>query len=85
MTTVYDGRQIGGFWGYRRGNLYIMDCGTVWEQIDDNATPSYGDYPRCRVLFDPSDGGYFLFVVGMESVAEVVRYEGRRTAARGSP
>jgi hypothetical protein len=84
MTTVYDGRLMGGFWGYHRGNLYVLDCGTMWEQVDDNTAASYADFPRFRVLFDPSDGGYFLFVVGMDSVAEVVRYEERRKAAGGS-
>jgi hypothetical protein len=56
----------------------------MWEQVDDNTTASYADFPRCRVLFDPSDGSYFLLVVGMDSVTEVVRYEERRKAADGS-
>jgi hypothetical protein len=81
MTTVYDGRLMGGFWGYRRGNLYVLDCGTMWEQVDDNTSASYGDFPRCRVLFDPSEGSYWLLVVGMDSVAEVRRYDDKRPAA----
>jgi hypothetical protein len=50
--------QLGdrAFSGYRRGNLYIMDSGIVWQQVDDNADPAYREFPRCRVLFDPSKG-----------------------------
>ena len=84
MALVHDGRILGIFEGYQRGNLYTLDNGTVWEQVSDRSEYVYRESPRCTLEWNQSIGRYELDVVGTSSVAIVRRYTGRTWSGAGA-
>jgi hypothetical protein len=80
MTLVHDGKIVGFFEGYSRGSVFMLDNGTLWEQVCDRSEYAYWDSPRCELSWDQSLGRFLLVVAGTSSTVVVRRWEGRGRA-----
>jgi hypothetical protein len=84
MALVHDGKIVGIFEGYSRGNLYALDNGTMWEQVCDRSEYAYRESPRCELSWDQSLGKFVLDVAGTSNTVVVRRWEGRKWAGPGA-
>jgi hypothetical protein len=69
MTTIWAGRLVGTFHGYKSGRVYALSDGSQWQQADLTDEPQYQYDPTARLLSD-STGTIYLDV---EATCAVVR------------
>jgi hypothetical protein len=50
MDTLWTGRLLGTFHGYKPGRVYHLSDGGTWRQEDLTDEPVYRDYPTARLL-----------------------------------
>ncbi len=73
MDTIWTGRLVGEFLGYRYGAVYLLSDGSRWQQDDRTDEPAYREDPAARLLLKPDTGETFLDVSGTSSRVHVSR------------
>jgi hypothetical protein len=76
MNVIVESRIIGSFLGFSPGIVHRLDDGSEWEQVGNNKEYVYRERPRCRIIFD--NERLWIDVEGMNGLAEVRRYTGKR-------
>jgi hypothetical protein len=83
MDTVWRGRLLGTFHGYKAGRVYELSDGSRWQQDDLTDEPVYRDDPAVRLLSDRSTGTIYLDVEGTSAVVRVNRAGSRPRPTAG--
>jgi hypothetical protein len=84
MDTVWCGRLVGTFHGYKGGRVYQLSDGSQWRQEDLTDEPLYRDYPVARLLSNSSTGTIYLDVEGTSAVVRVNQAGGHPRPASGA-
>jgi hypothetical protein len=71
MTTIWSGRLVGTFLGYKSGLTYELSDGSKWMQEDRTDEPVYRENPTARLLHDGASYTY-LDVQGTSAIVRVV-------------
>ena len=71
MRTVWTGRLIGTFLGYKGGLAYDLSDGSRWLQDDNTDEPVYRENPSARLL-DDGMGHTYLDIEGTSAMVRVV-------------
>jgi hypothetical protein len=72
MTTIWAGRLVGTFHGYKSGRVYALSDGTRWQQEDLTDEPEYQNDPTARLLSNRT-GTIYLDVEGTYALVRVHR------------
>jgi hypothetical protein len=70
MYTIWVGRLVGTFHGYKTGRVYALSDGTRWQQADLTDEPEYQNDPTARLLSNRT-GTIYLDVEGTCAVVRV--------------
>jgi hypothetical protein len=73
VDTVWSGRLLGTFLGYKAGRVYELSDGSQWRQDDLTDEPVYRNDPTARLLSNGSAGTIYLDVEGTSAVVRVSR------------
>jgi len=73
MDVVIEAHIKGGFRGWKRGNVFVLDQGfhKKWEQVEDRDQLRTAYRPKAKLLRDGHR--YYLQVEGMSDMVEVAR------------
>jgi hypothetical protein len=72
MNTIWAGRLVGTFHGYKSGRVYALSDGTRWQQADLTDEPEYRYHPTARLLSNRR-GTIYLDVEGTCAVVRVIQ------------
>jgi hypothetical protein len=84
MDTLWSGRLIGTFLGYKSGRVFGLSDGSSWRQEDLTDEPLYRDDPAAWLLSDRSTGTIYLDVEGTSAVVRVHRAANQPRPAAGA-
>ncbi|MDG3002247.1 hypothetical protein [Paludisphaera mucosa] len=77
METIWEGRLVGAFHGYKGGRVFELSDGSKWEQQDGTDEPVYRHSPTARLARFPASPAVYLDVEGTSAMVRVVKPGGR--------
>ena len=84
MNTVWSGRLVGEFYGYKPGRTYKLSDGTKWFREDRTDEPVYREEPDAKLLADPDTGLTYLDVQGTSAIVRVFKAGTKLTPKEGA-
>jgi hypothetical protein len=84
MTTIWYGRLMGAFYGYKPGRSYELSDGSRWLQDDLTDEPEYREQPTAKLLSDPGTGLVYLDVGGTSAIVPVFQSGSRPRRTSGA-
>jgi hypothetical protein len=83
VTTIWYGRVVGTFLGYKPGRTYELSDGSKWTQNDLTDEPAYRDEPTASLRAN-GNGAIYLDVEGTAAVVCVFRSGHRPMSTSGA-
>lgn len=84
METIWTGRLVGEFWGYKSGRVYVLSDGSKWQQDDPTDEPVYREGPTARLISKHDVDTIYLDVEGTSSMVRVLRHGAHPTPRGGA-
>lgn len=84
MDTIWEGRLVGTFYGYKGGRVYQLSDGSKWQQEDNTDEPVYREEPTARLLSKHDTNTVYLDVEGTSAMVRVLRHDLRPKPRAGA-